>query len=64
MMQTTEDTITFSRNTWEELRNDSFFQELIEIIEDREHLEEAKNSTEYFVDLEDYHQQRISKSNV
>ena len=42
MMITKEDDIIISRETWEELKNDDYFHELIEIIEDRESLREAK----------------------
>ena len=64
MMITTEDTISFSRETWEELKNDSYFQELIEVIEDREALREAKNETESFVDYDAYRKTRMAKMDV
>lgn len=60
----TKDTVSFSRKTWEELRNDEYFRELIEIVEDREALIEAKNETDGFVDLDDYHASRTKQKNV
>ncbi|MCX6153096.1 MAG: hypothetical protein NT007_02925 [Candidatus Kapabacteria bacterium] len=46
---------------WKELKGDLYFNELIEIIEDRETLFEAKAKTEYFVDLDEYHQERMKR---
>jgi hypothetical protein len=60
----TKDKVSFSRETWENLRADDFFREVIEIIEDREAIQKAKKETTYFVDLEDYHNSRIKGKNV
>jgi hypothetical protein len=59
-----ENTITFSKTTWDELKAIDYFSELIEAIEDREALQNSKASTEYFVDLDDYHNNRIKSENV
>jgi len=64
MMTATKKRIVFSRETWEEMRSDDYFREVIEVIEDREALSKAKEQTEYFVDLEDYHQNRMMRENV
>ncbi|MDQ1265116.1 MAG: hypothetical protein QG635_266 [Bacteroidota bacterium] len=62
MIKTTKKNIIFSRETWEELKNDFYFNELIEAIEDRETLKKAKAETEYFVDLEEYHKDRMKRN--
>jgi hypothetical protein len=58
MMVATKTKVTFSRDTWEELRSDDFYREVIEAIEDREALLKAKKETEYFIPLEEYHKKR------
>ena len=64
MLEVAEDKVTFSRDTWEELKSDDYFRELIDVIEDRESLLKAKNETEFFVDLDKYHRNRMKKENV
>jgi hypothetical protein len=64
MMTATKDKVTFSRETWEELRNNSYFRELIEVIEDREELRIAQEKTEYLVDYDEYRKKRLAKINV
>jgi len=64
MLDVAEDKVTCSRETWEELKSDDYFRELIDIIEDRESLQKAKNETEFFVELDEYHQNRMKKENV
>lgn len=51
----------FSRDIWDELKNDIYYNEIIEAIEDREALKKAKEETEYFIDLEEYHKNRMKK---
>lgn len=63
-MTITKDKVTFSRKTWEELRADVYTREIIELIEDREAFIKAKKETKYFVDLDEYHKNRIAKINV
>jgi len=63
-MVLTENEVTFSRELWEELKNDDYFHELIDIIEDRDALREAKKETEYFMDYEEYRKSRLAKLNV
>ena len=61
MLEIAENKVTFSRETWEELKNDNYFRELIEVIEDREALLKAKQETHSFIDLEEYHKNRMTK---
>jgi hypothetical protein len=63
MIEVLDDKVTFSRDTWEELKNDDYFRELIEVIEEREALAIAKENTNSFVDLDEYHKKRM-KDNV
>lgn len=49
---------------WKELKSDLYYNELIEAIEDREALLEAKEKTEYFVDLDEYHKERMKKDDI
>ena len=63
-MTITKDKVTFSRKTWEDLREDAYTRELIELIEDRETLLKSKKDTKYFIDLDEYHNKRMSKINV
>lgn len=58
MIVETEERVSFSRKTWDDLRQDDYFREVIEIIEAREALEVAKQETTHFVDLDEYYQQK------
>jgi hypothetical protein len=60
----TYDEIKFSRKTWELLKSEEYFREVMEVLEDIESLEKAKSETEYFVDYEDYRKERLAKINV
>jgi len=64
MLELSEDKVIFSRETWEDLKQDNYFRELIEVIEDREELLKAIKETEYFVDYEEYRKHRLAKMNV
>lgn len=61
MLEIADDKVTFSRNTWEELKNNVFFAELIEAIEDKESLMKVMEETEYYVDYDEYKKKRLSK---
>jgi len=64
MLEVAEDKVIFSRETWEELKSDDYFRELIDVIEDRETLLKAKKETEFFVDLDEYHKNRMNTENI
>jgi len=64
MIEVAEDKVTFSRETWEELKADDYFRELIEVIEEREALSKAKEETVSFIDLDEYHAKRMKTENV
>jgi hypothetical protein len=64
MMQTTKTKVIFSRETWEEMKNDLYYREVIEAIEDKEAIKKAKSETEYFIDLEEYHNARMKKNEI
>ena len=60
MLEISEDKVVIPRETWEELRKNNYFRELIEVIEDREALQKAIEETEYFVDYDEYKKKRNS----
>ena len=64
MIEIAEDKVTFSRETWENLKQDSYFRELIELIEDREAILQAQKETEYLIDYDEYRNKRIGKMDV
>lgn len=64
MITFTEDKVIFSKDTWEELKSDSYFNEVIEAIEDREELKKSIQETEYIVDFKEYDKQRRARINV
>lgn len=41
-MTITKETVTFSRDTWDELYSNDYYREVLEAIEDRESLRDAK----------------------
>jgi uncharacterized protein (DUF1919 family) len=64
MIQTTKNKVIFSRKTWNELKADDYYKELIEAIEDREDLLKSIEETEYVVDFKEYDKKRRAKINV
>lgn len=64
MMTETKTQVIFSRETWEELRNDDYFRELIEVIEDREAFIKAKEETVAVHDFKEYDKKRRAEINV
>jgi hypothetical protein len=64
MMTETKTQVTFSRETWEELRKDDYFRELIEVIKDREAFIKAKEETVEVLDFKEYDKNRRTKINV
>lgn len=63
-MMITNDEVTISRETWDELYQNELYREILEMIEDIELLKKAKSEPAEFVDLDDYHNQRIGTENV
>jgi hypothetical protein len=61
MLEIAEDKVTFSRNTWDELKSSIYFSELIEAIEDKESLMKIMEQTEYYVDYDEYKKKRLGK---
>ena len=64
MLDVIEDNITISRGTWEELKSDDYFREVLEIIEDRETLRKAKVEAEDFISFREYDARRRKKNNL
>jgi hypothetical protein len=61
MLKVENNNVLIPLTLWQELKGDLYYNELIEAIEDRESLIEAKSKTEYFVDLEEYHNNRMKR---
>jgi hypothetical protein len=65
MISIQKDKIIFTREIWEELRNNPIYTELIEDIEDRMELENAikeqKKSNEDFIDFEVHDKERMDR---
>jgi hypothetical protein len=64
MIKTTRTNVIFSRKTWDYLKSDNYYSELIEAIEDREDLLKAIEETEYIVDFKEYDKNRRARINV
>ena len=63
-MTITEETVTFSRDAWDELYSIDYYREVLEAIEDRESLREAKLQADEFVSFREYDRNRRQKSDV
>jgi len=63
MLQLNKNNIIISRKSWEELRKNDYFRELIEVLEDSEELEKAKKESNSFMKLRDYIKNREKKEN-
>jgi hemerythrin superfamily protein len=63
-MTITEEEVIFSRKSWESLKSNDYFREVLEVLEDIESLENSKANTEYFVDYDEYRKTRLAKVNV
>ena len=62
MIKIDDENVVIPRKTWEKYKEDDYFKELIEVMQDTEDIiEEIKNTTEVF-DLRDYDRQRRNKN--
>lgn len=65
MLKVKNDNVLILLALWEELKNDLYFQELIEVLEDRQELLVAKKNSTELVDFREYDAVRMRKiSNV
>lgn len=64
MIEFAEDKVIFSRQTWEDLKSDDFYREIIDAIEDREALIKAIEDTDYIVSFKEYDKNRKARMNV
>lgn len=60
-MEVTKDNVIIPRKLWDELKSDDYFRELIEIIEDGEDLKLAEEESDYFIDYDEYREERLKK---
>jgi hypothetical protein len=64
MIEISKNKVIFSRNTWDALKTDVYFREIIDAIEEREELLEAVRSTKKLSEFREYDKKRRSKLNV
>jgi len=64
MIKIDKDNVTITRDTWEELRNDEYFRELIEVLEDSEDLQNAIDETDELLDFDEYDKVRMKRINA
>ncbi|MDP2366339.1 MAG: hypothetical protein Q8M94_21510 [Ignavibacteria bacterium] len=63
-MVITKDRVSFSRKTWEVLKNDYYYNDLIEAIEDIESLEKEKKVATGVMNFRDFDKLREQLKNV
>lgn len=63
-MVMTQETVTFSRETLNELYSNDYYREVLEAIEDRELLREAKLNADEIIPFSQYDRNRRQKSDV
>ncbi|HAX48039.1 MAG TPA: hypothetical protein PK605_14045 [Ignavibacteria bacterium] len=61
--------VIISKKTWDILKKDKEYKELLEVIEETAELEKAKKDSNYFLNIDDYKkqrekQERIKKTNM
>lgn len=61
MIELKDNKIMIPIETWEKLKEDEYFHELIQILEDSEILKQAIEDTEYFIDFDEYLKNREIK---
>jgi len=62
MIKIDDENVVIPRKTWEKYKEDDYFRELIEIMQDTEEIiHEIETSTEFY-DLRDYDRKRRSKN--
>lgn len=64
MLTIDKEMVTFSRDTWEELKKDVSFNELIEAIQGREELQNAIEETTEIIDFRKFDINHRTKLNV
>lgn len=61
MIEIRKNEVVISLSTWNELKNNDYFKELIEVLEDSELLEKTKRSSKGSMDLDEYIRDRELK---
>ena len=64
MLEKKDEKVLISKELWEELKNDKYFHEVIELIEDREDLETAQKETTSYIDYSEYRKKRLDRIDV
>lgn len=63
MLTITKNKVSMPRTTWDEKKMDTYYSKLIEAIEDREQLLQAKEEATEFFDFREYHSKRMKEIN-
>ena len=61
MIEITDDKVIFSKETWEDLKADDYYKQIIEAIEDREDLLNGIQDTEYIGNFKQFDRKRTQK---
>lgn len=61
MLKIKDNNVQIPISLWEELKNDFYFNELIEALEDRQDLLNAKQEADEFFDFREYDEQRLQE---
>jgi hypothetical protein len=64
MLEIKDNFVQIPLSLWDELKNDLYFKELIEALEEKQELLIAEKETEYFVDYDEYRKKRLQNMNV
>jgi hypothetical protein len=56
--------VTITRKTWDILKKDKDYKELLEVIEETAELEKAKRDSKYFLNIDDYLRQRVKQERI
>ena len=59
MLKVNKNNVLIPISLWNDLKNDSYFKELIEALEDRQELLEAEKEATEFLDFRDYDNKRM-----
>jgi len=64
MLEIKDNFVQIPLSLWDELKNDLYFKELVEVLEEKQELLIAEKETEYFVDYDEYRKKRLQNLNV
>jgi len=56
--------VIITKKTWDILKKDKDYKELLEVIEETAELEKAKKDSKYFLNIDDYLKQRVKQERI